>query len=78
MSLKIDRLFYTEPIWSPKYPFAEMAVGDSFTIPRYMANAASSSAFQFGRLQGSRGLPTPKFVRRKEAGGLLTRFWRTE
>lgn len=50
-----------------KYPFAEMAIGDSFWAPDY--TNARTSAGQYGRLHGMR------FTGRKDGKGI--RIWRT-
>ena len=54
------------------YPFAGMAVGDSFAVPSGSRVAAASSAAAYFVSRN----PGAAFTRRGEAAG-QTRFWRT-
>jgi hypothetical protein len=57
-----------------KYPFASMALGDSFGVPldpRGVAAAAAAASYFTSRNPGV------SFSRRQDKGAGLTRFWRT-
>ncbi len=51
------------------YPFGDMALNDSFLVPREQSKAARAAAVHYARRKGV------KFVSRKVEGGI--RIWRT-
>lgn len=53
-----------------KYPFASMAVGDSFAVPENKSRYARSGASTFGKKHGR------TFTSRKEEGKDTIRIWR--
>lgn len=54
---------------APRWPFRQMAVGDSFCAPRSQANTVKASASMFGKRSGR------KFSTRMEDDSI--RCWRT-
>ncbi len=60
-----------------KYPFAVMAVGDTFLVPSVDAARTAKAASAVSRRQQASRKPVSKFCQRKEPGTSMTRFFRT-
>lgn len=61
-----------------KYPLRQMAIGESFVVPRGEAKAVNSAIASVRHYQKRSGYPVVNFTQRRELDSELTRFWRTE